>query len=114
MSLVERPMLSAPRDFLRPRRTGDRRDVLLRALRTSRGAGRGIRRVPAQADRSDRHRARGRHPGESGGLESAEVEYKSPQEASFPKPALPTDLPADPLRLLDSWLKEAFADIRNA
>ncbi|MGH7302260.1 MAG: pyridoxamine 5'-phosphate oxidase [Candidatus Rokuibacteriota bacterium] len=30
------------------------------------------------------------------------------------KPALPSDLPADPLPLLDSWLKEAFADIRNA
>ena len=30
------------------------------------------------------------------------------------KPALPTELPADPLPLLESWLKEAFAEIRNA
>src|SRR5262249_60126380 len=30
------------------------------------------------------------------------------------KPALPEDLPTDPLPLLGSWLKEAFADIRNA
>jgi len=30
------------------------------------------------------------------------------------KPALPTELPADPLPLLESWLKDAFAEIRNA
>jgi len=30
------------------------------------------------------------------------------------KPALPTELPADPLPLLESWLQEAFAEIRNA
>jgi len=30
------------------------------------------------------------------------------------KPPLPADLPPDPLPLLDAWLKEAFADIRNA
>ncbi|HYS18475.1 MAG TPA: pyridoxamine 5'-phosphate oxidase [Candidatus Binatia bacterium] len=30
------------------------------------------------------------------------------------KPALPSELPADPLPLFESWLKEAFAEIRNA
>jgi len=30
------------------------------------------------------------------------------------KSALPAELPADPLPVLESWLKDAFADIRNA
>ena len=30
------------------------------------------------------------------------------------RPALPTELPDDPLPLLESWLKDALADIRNA
>jgi pyridoxamine 5'-phosphate oxidase len=35
-------------------------------------------------------------------------------EATISKPPLPTELPENPLPVLDSWLKEAFADIRNA
>jgi CheY-like chemotaxis protein len=74
-------------------------DVLLRALRRSRGAGRRVRRVSPQADRPDRHRARGRYPGESRAASRALKYDISPQEASIPKPTLPTDLPADPLPL---------------
>jgi pyridoxamine 5'-phosphate oxidase len=37
-----------------------------------------------------------------------------PRRPGIPRAALPADLPPDPLPLLDGWLKEAFADIRNA